>query len=288
MIAKPVKVLLTTPQSSPSSPSLPSPVSDLSPHLKDKNDRVLNYGLQVLQLGIFKLQIDDTEREGDGERMLRNWKMLMLFSRSRPRGGKYAFEAMRFITYCRALYTKKMAHRIMHGQFVNPKGGNGNNYANDLKQEHLVKCNKVVLQGLCGNKTLKAVTRVTKSAYSQKIITDNYDAESGIAKESTSHTYGNSGDDVRKMVSTLHGLKPFRYTPGRKHDAYPTISKSPLDQLNPVLLDKWLTRHKRRLAVSSLQNYDEDDVESEEDTNESDDEEELLVLDDDNDQDSIM
>jgi len=32
------------------------------------------------------MQIDDTEREGDGERMMRNWKMLMLFNRSRGKG----------------------------------------------------------------------------------------------------------------------------------------------------------------------------------------------------------
>ena len=44
------------------------------------------------------MQIDDTEREGDGERMMRNWKMLMLYNRSRGRGTKCAFEAMRLIT----------------------------------------------------------------------------------------------------------------------------------------------------------------------------------------------
>ena len=44
---------------------------------------------------------------------------------------------MRIITNCRALYTPKMAHRIIRGVFVNPKRGKGNNYANDLKQEHI-------------------------------------------------------------------------------------------------------------------------------------------------------
>ena len=71
--------------------------------------------------------------------------MLMLFNRSRGRGTKYAFEAMHLITNCRALYTPKMAHRIIHGMFVNPKGGEGNNYQNDLQQEHIVKDHKVVL-----------------------------------------------------------------------------------------------------------------------------------------------
>ena len=235
LTAKPIKVMFA-PNIKQSLPS-PSPISPVSDLPSDTNDRILNYAVQVLQLGVFKMQLGDTEREGDGERMMRNWKMLMLFSRSRTRGGKYAFEAMRLITYCRVLYSEKMAHRIINGQFVNPRGA-GNNYENDLKQEHIVKGNKVALQGLCGNKTLKAATRVTKSAYSQKTITDNFDVHSIVSKDSTSHTYGNCKEDVKSMVITLHNLKPFKYTPGRKHDAFPTLSKSRLDQLDPVLLDK--------------------------------------------------
>ena len=45
-----------------------------------------------------------------------------------------------------------MAHHILHGQFVNPKGGEGNE--ND----------KGVLKAICGNKTLKAVQRSTSSS----------------------------------------------------------------------------------------------------------------------------
>ena len=62
---------------------------------------------------------------------------------------KYAFEAMRLVTMTKALYTARMAHRVIHGQFINHKGGAGNNYANDLKMEHIIKNNKVILKGLC-------------------------------------------------------------------------------------------------------------------------------------------
>lgn len=81
------------------------------------------------------MQLNDTEAEGDRERSIINWKMLMLYYRCRSRGMKYTYEAMRFTTCARALYTEKMSHRIVHGQFVNPKGGKGKNYANDLKME---------------------------------------------------------------------------------------------------------------------------------------------------------
>ena len=43
---------------------------------------------------------------------------------------------------------------VTHGQFVNTKGGAGNNCANDLKMEMPIEHYKVILKGMCGNKTL--------------------------------------------------------------------------------------------------------------------------------------
>lgn len=63
-----------------------------------QDDRLFNYGLQVLQLGVMLMQLNDTECEGDGGGSLINWKMLLLYFRCHPRGMKYAYEAMRFIT----------------------------------------------------------------------------------------------------------------------------------------------------------------------------------------------
>ena len=55
-----------------------SPVSSIP--TSSTEDRRMNYGLQVLQLGVFLMQLNDTEAEGDGERRLRNWEMLMHIS----------------------------------------------------------------------------------------------------------------------------------------------------------------------------------------------------------------
>lgn len=156
----------------------PSPISSIPTNCTE--DRRMNYGRQVMQLGVFLMQLNDTEAEGDGERSIRNWKVLMLYFRARPRSMKYAFEAMRFLTFTKALYSERMAHRVLHGQFVNPKGENGNNYANDLKMEHEVRNDKAVLKGMCGNKTLKAVQRSTSCSYMLSETKRQYDRESNI------------------------------------------------------------------------------------------------------------
>ena len=46
------------------------------------------------------MQLNDTETEDDGEKSLRNWKLLMFYFRAQARDDmKYAFEAIHFITF---------------------------------------------------------------------------------------------------------------------------------------------------------------------------------------------
>lgn len=254
-----------------------TPVSSIP--TSSTEDRRMNYGLQVMQLGVLLMQLNDTEAEGDGQRSLRNWKLLMLYFRSRSRGMKYAFEAMRFITFVKALYSERMAHRILHGQFVNPKGGHGNNYANDLKMEHEVGNKKGVLKGMCGNKTLRAVQRSTSSSYMLNETSMQYDRESNISPESTSHTHACTFDDIKEMIELISTQNPFKHQPGRSLQSFPSISKSPLDQLDVFGLHSWFTRNKKRLAANP---YSCDDSGCDEaDQSDEEEEEEAFLLDED-------
>ena len=242
---------------------LPSPISSIPTTTSE--DRRMNNGLQILQLGVFLMQLNDTEAEGDGQRSLRNWKLLMPYFRLRPRRMKYAFEAMRLITFVKALHGEKMAHCVLHGQFVNPKGGLGKNYANDLKMEHEVKNDKGVLKGLCGNQTLQAVQRCISTGYLLNEAAKQYDWECNIPPESTSHTYACSDDDIREMIELISTQGPFQHQPGRKLHSFPSISKSPLDQLNVSSLHSWLTKNKVRLANNPCSCDDTNDGDDDDD-----------------------
>jgi len=192
---------------------------------------------------------------------------------------KYAFEAMRFISFVKALYSERMAHRILHGQFVNSKGGHGKNYANDLKMEHEVRNNKSVLKGMCGNKTLRAVQRSTSSSYTLNETSIQYDRESNISPESTSHTQACTFDDVKEMIELISTQNPFKHQPGRSLQSFPSISKGPLDQLDVFSLHAWLTRNKKRLAANP---YSCDDSDCDEvDQSDEEEEEEAFLLDED-------
>ena len=112
---------------------------------------------------------------------------------------KYAFEAMRFM-YQDSTNGKKIAHRVLHGKFVNPRGGAGKNYANDLNMEHLIHGKKVILKDLGVNKALKAVERFSKVSYAMKEFSSAYEWEYDIPPETTKDTHACTTDDVRECL----------------------------------------------------------------------------------------
>ena len=236
-------------------------------------DGVMNYGLHVIQLGVFLMQLNDTEKEGDGERCLMNWKLLMLYFRARKRGMKYAFEAMRLITFTKALLTERQAHRVLHGQFVNTKGGVGNNMANDLKMETMVKNHKKVLRGLCGNKTLKAIQRATGAAHGLKTIVEASDRQNKVPPSSSLHTHASTEELVKEMVNVIRKVNPFESHPGRKFVSFANMKSSPLANLDVTAMHKWISSHKMRLADDALTMSGEE--EGDDDIDEQDDDENL-------------
>ena len=122
---------------------------------------------------------------------------------------------MRPITCVKALYTERIAFQITHGQFVNVRGGAGNNHANDLRMEMMIKDDKGILKGMCGNKTLKAVDRSASSAYGLKKIVHVVDSESGVPPDSTRHTTTSTQETVAEMIEILHAKRPFQHTAAR-------------------------------------------------------------------------
>ena len=68
-----------------------------------------------------------------------------------------------------------MAARVINGLFVNYKGGEGGNVSNDLKQEHIVKCNRDILNSLRGNKTVKSIQIGTAAAFGVNATVNNFE-----------------------------------------------------------------------------------------------------------------
>lgn len=227
------------------------------------------------------MQMNDTEKEGDGERAIRNNKLLLLMFRTGSHAKKYAFEMLRMISKVKCQMTEQVAERTTHGRFVNWKGGKGKNCANDLKQEHLVKFTKKLVRGMGAQKTEQAIKRATSAAGGLQYITENFDNVTGIHPESTAHTYKNAEADIIDMIGIINKQTIFQQTPGRAHPSFPDLPKSVLDTLNIVRMEQWMKRWKSKLAknpdIPWDNNFDSDE--------ENDDNDSLLSSDSDNDDD---
>ena len=81
--------------------------------------------------------------------------------------------------------------------------------------EHEVRNNKGVLKGMCGNKTLRAVQRSTSSSYMLNETSTQYDRESNLSPESTSHTHACTSDDIKEIIEPISTQNPFKHQPGR-------------------------------------------------------------------------
>ena len=62
-------------------------------------------------MGMMLSQMNDTEKEGDGERAIIKSKVLLLMFRSTVRSKKYEFEMLRLISKVKCQFTQKMAEK---------------------------------------------------------------------------------------------------------------------------------------------------------------------------------
>ena len=95
-------------------------------------------------MGMMLLQMNDTEKEGDGARAIINSKVLLLMFRSTSRSKKYAFEMLRLISKVKCQMTEQMAARTVYGRFVNWKGKYILSHNTELYMAHMYNADNTV------------------------------------------------------------------------------------------------------------------------------------------------
>lgn len=143
------------------------------------------------------------------------------------------------------------------------KGGEGNNVANDLEEEHFVQFDKKLLKRMVVQKTLKAVERSTSASTGLRKIIENFDEKTGVHPPSTAHTYQNAEKDQKEMIALVCGLKPFQEVPGRCHSSFPHMPRNPFDLDDIRILEQWLTTSKQKLSKDPDTPWDNEESGSE-------------------------
>ena len=169
-----------------------------------------NYTRVLCHFAALVLEFTDAWSEGDGERILRCWKIFMLHFHAERRT-KYALEALR-LQFQLATLSPDLVHQLTWGRFVNTHGGPGMNIPCDLYNEHVNKLFKEVVSNMGANFTEAASTRAARAVTSLAHMSERFDSESGIHPEASAHTTMSDEADVNDSCEGTTGERCVRGT----------------------------------------------------------------------------
>ena len=206
--------------------------------LKESKDGMYNYARILCHFSALVTEFTDAWSEGDGEHVLRCWKIFMLHFHAERRT-KYTLEALRLQLQLATL-SRDLVHQLTWGRFVNTHGGPGMNIPCDLHNEHVNKLFKEVISNVGANFTEVASTRAARAVTSLVHMAERFDSESGIHPEATAHTTMSDERDVMSVVKVLQQREVLKIHPGRSHSKFPKMSTNPLQSLNREKLHLWI------------------------------------------------
>lgn len=212
--------------------------------IPDIGDGVYNYARELCHFGALVMEVKDSWSEGDGPRMIRCWKLLMPHFKAAGHP-KYALEALRLQMQVNATLSPNLAHQVVWNRFVNVRGGQGKNIPCDLHNEHMNKLLKNVITNMGSNLTDKALNRAARTVTLLDVISQQFDAQSGVPHRTSSHSTISDTDDVKKVMATV--LKNKLLTPlgKREHRCFPGMKLNPLHKWNVEKTHSWITTKKK-------------------------------------------
>ena len=214
----------------------------------DGRDKVRMYSRNILQYFLTLEDYRDAVREGDGKRMAQIHKDFLLYFKTDPSFNAYSLEMMVNVAQNEILLSEREAERAIWSQTVNWKGGPGKNMEADLMQENRNNDHKAAIKAMGANKTKLAVHRASKAAGGQRQIVENFDEQTGVSPQSSSHTHRSSDRDEQVILQDLRRLRPFKIVPSRMHPSFPDCVTHPIEKVDFVELHAWLKDHMQKMA----------------------------------------
>lgn len=116
-------------------------------------DGVHLYAKELLSLSLLWHGFHDSIREGDGERILCYWKLLLVVFKS-TNHYNYAKEAVNILLQYYYFFSERMKAQLLWSRCVNTRGYTGVNIPCDLFMEHLNRRLKTILRSMGANASI--------------------------------------------------------------------------------------------------------------------------------------
>lgn len=236
----------------------------LNESVSDTGDGVHNYARVLCHFAALVYLFIDAWKEGDGERVIRCWKMFMVHFHAEKKT-KYALEALR-LQFLLVTLQPYLVHQLMWGRFVNTHGGKGRNIPCDLHNEHINKLYKDIVANMGANFTEVASTRAARAVSSLERLALAFDKHTGIHPEATAHTTREDEKDVKMVVDVVLKARVLDEIQNRYHSKFPKFSQNPLHTWNRKKMIEWIqAKAKQHSNISDTHpNPDSEDENDEE------------------------
>ncbi|XP_073728877.1 uncharacterized protein [Misgurnus anguillicaudatus] len=195
-----------------------------------KRDHKQEHTVARLSFSFMILDMLDAVKEGDGERLMRLYKVAMIYYKAFGHS-HYAYSTLLMTLQVNACLTPRMSHSMIWNRFWSSKGGNGNNIPLDLHLEHLNNFLKSFLKGLGPNLSENSARRVSQSIGVLKEMMDKVDADLSINRPSGSHRAEQQTQDIMTLIDVFKACQLFTEIPGREFLAYPKFEKNLLRKI---------------------------------------------------------
>ena len=205
----------------------------------ESDDQVQSYASGLLSMGLIYMEFSDAIREGDGLRILRCWRYLMLIFKAAQRSN-YSIEALNLLSQYHFFFTFRQAEQLIWSRCVNTHGRPGKNIPCDLYMEHLNRICKMTVAHLGANKTTDSLQRAAKCVGVLAKLLLKYDDDMGISERSGNHYVASMSKDKRIVIEQLLDKDVFAHVDNRKHSCFGSIRRNIMSKINKKTLDNWM------------------------------------------------
>ena len=166
------------------------------------DDKVQCYAAELLSLGLMYMEFSDSIREGDGLRIIRCWRYLMLIFKATQRKC-YSIEAFNLLCQYHFFFSERQAQQLLWSRCVNTHGLSGRNIPADLFMEHLNRLCKIAVANLGPNKTPNGLLRAGRSAGGLAKVIAKYDKDFRVSESSGKHATASMDKDKSIILKQL-------------------------------------------------------------------------------------
>jgi len=205
----------------------------INPNAKvSRSDKVHLYAREVLTLGIIWHSFNDAVHEGDGNRILTLWKLLLIIFKVKGQRN-YCKEAIVLLSHYHCLLSQRKAAQLKWSRFVNTIGRQGKNVSCDLHLEHLNRTLKGLITDIGSNVSgkntqsiypNKAINRAACSIGVLHDICKEFEQSNSLKQDSDKHSRLSFVKDTNQIVDVPDTERVFEIQDKRKHHSFQNMN----------------------------------------------------------------